>query len=66
MIEYPNTDDQWLQQAYRILKKDQGSGLTSERPTNGLEIGSYYFDTTLGHIIHYDGSGWVDATGASV
>lgn len=66
MIDYPNSTDEWIQEAYRILKKDRGSGTTSERPTNGLEIGSYYFDTTLGYMIWYNGSGWVDAAGSSV
>lgn len=57
---------QWIQQAWRTIKKDKGVGATADRPTDGIEAGDYYFDTTLGHIIHYDGSGWVDATGASV
>jgi hypothetical protein len=41
-------------------------GVTSERPTEGLAIGLFYFDTTLGIPIWWDGSNWVDATGATV
>lgn len=41
------------------------SGTTANRPTSNLYIGRPYFDTTLGQPIWYDGSGWVDATGAS-
>lgn len=42
------------------------SGPTADRPTTNLVVGEYYFDTTLGTPIWYDGSGWVDATGSSV
>lgn len=42
------------------------SGLTADRPTERLEVGQYYFDTTLGIPIWYDGTNWVDATGATV
>lgn len=42
-------------------------GATAERPTSyALIAGFEYFDTTLGKPIYYNGSGWVDATGASV
>jgi hypothetical protein len=42
------------------------SGITEDRPTNGLRNGLFYFDTTLGiPIWWYDGN-WVDATGATV
>lgn len=42
------------------------SGTTSNRPTTNLYTGLYYFDTTLGKPIWYNGSGWVDATGTTV
>jgi hypothetical protein len=42
------------------------SGPTTDRPIANLAVGEYYFDTTLGIPIWYDGSGWVDATGSSV
>jgi hypothetical protein len=41
------------------------SGTTANRPTTNLRAGLYYFDTTLGQPIWYDGSGWVDATGTT-
>ena len=43
-----------------------GSGDTASRPTIGLLVGQFYFDTTLGIPIWYDGTDWVDATGATV
>jgi hypothetical protein len=42
------------------------SGATANRPTERLEVGQYYFDTTLGIPIWYDGTNWVDATGTVV
>lgn len=41
------------------------SGITSNRPTNVL-VGFQYFDTTLNKPIFYDGSKWIDTTGATV
>jgi hypothetical protein len=40
------------------------SGVTGSRPTG--VIGLRYFDTTLGKPIWFDGTNWVDATGAIV
>ena len=42
------------------------SGITADRPTGRLQVGQYYFDTTLGIPIWYDGTNWVDATGTVV
>lgn len=42
-----------------------GSGTTSQRPTSGLFIGGYYFDTTLGWPVWWNGTTWVNATGAA-
>ncbi|NJN53655.1 MAG: hypothetical protein HC804_02185 [Anaerolineae bacterium] len=39
-------------------------GLTDERPAEPLAY-EMFFDTTLGQPIWWDGSDWVDATGAS-
>ena len=55
----------WFSQAGRILNGITQSGATTSRPTKGLYVGRRYFDTTLGYPVWYDGSGWVDATGAS-
>lgn len=40
------------------------SGTTANRPSNP-GTGQPYFDTDLGQPVWYDGSGWVDSTGAS-
>lgn len=42
------------------------SGPTADRPITNLAIGQQFFDTTLGIPIWYDGTNWVDATGATV
>lgn len=55
----------WLQQVSYLLTGLSESGTTADRPTKGLWVGRPYFDTTLGQPIWYDGTGWVDATGAS-
>jgi len=57
---------QWMQAAFRTLKKDHGTGTTAQRPVNIIDVGHQYFDTTLGHMVWYDGSGWVDGSGNSV
>jgi hypothetical protein len=41
-------------------------GATADRPTQVLQIGQQYFDTTLGYPIWYDGTDWVDASGTVV
>jgi len=57
----------WIRQdLYNVTSKDKGNGVTADRPTNGLVVGSYYFDTTLGYNIWYDGTNWVDASGSTV
>ncbi len=44
-----------------------GSGATGSRPTVAAgNVGSMWFDTTLGKPIWWTGSGWVDATGTAV
>ena len=42
------------------------SGTTANRPSSNVDTGTMYFDTTIGKPVWYKGSGWVDATGASV
>lgn len=55
----------WMNENYRAARQILGSGATANRPTNGMQAGDSYFDTTLGIPIWYSGSGWVDATGAA-
>lgn len=42
------------------------SGTTANRPSANIPIGYIYFDTTKGKPIWYNGTNWVDATGAVV
>jgi hypothetical protein len=42
------------------------SGTTTERPTFGLAVGQYYFDTTLGLPIYWNGTNWINAAGTVV
>lgn len=41
------------------------SGITSARPASPV-IGQIYLDTTLGYLISYNGTNWVNMTGATV
>ena len=45
--------------------RGQLTGALDSRPT-GIEAGFQYFDTTLNKPIWWNGSAWVDATGATV
>ena len=56
----------WIQEAHGYISKHQGFNTTANRPINGMKTGDMFFDTTLVKPIWYSGSGWVDATGASV
>jgi hypothetical protein len=42
------------------------TGLTTQRPTNKLQIGRQFFDTTLGYPIWWNGKAWVNASGTAV
>lgn len=45
----------------------RGSGATAARPTGiNLKPGMLWYDTTVGHIIVYDGATWRDHDGTSV
>ena len=56
----------WFSKAYILLLSIEQSGVTGDRPTSDLWVGRQYFDTTLGFPVWYDGTNWVDATGATV
>lgn len=56
----------WVTQAAGDVRYVQRQGgLTAERPLVPI-LYQYFFDTTLGIPIFYDGTNWVDATGATV
>ena len=46
------------------------SGVTADRPINTtlikLQIGQYYFDTTIGRPIWWNGTNWINAAGTIV
>ena len=65
-VIFPQSWGSWFTQAWQILFAVSQSGLTADRPTTFLYIGRTYFDTDLGIPIWYDGTNWVDATGATV
>jgi hypothetical protein len=41
-------------------------GTTSQRPTAKLQIGQFFFDTTLDYPIWWNGTKWVNASGTGV
>ena len=42
------------------------SGTTALRPTANLAVGKFYFDTTLGYPVWWNGTHWVNASGTVV
>ena len=72
-IEYDHRRDDQLNQNLRIYFNNLDNflvtistpqnGATADRPTQNLQLGQFYFDTTLGIPIWYNGTDWVDATG---
>lgn len=62
----PPSDNEFEQYLWRQVKGIHGSGVTSDRPVDGIEVGDEYFDTTLGYKIWWNGTNWVDATGSTV
>jgi hypothetical protein len=53
------------QQAINTLSTPS-AGTTALRPTTSLQVGQFYFDTSLGIPIWWNGTNWVDATGTVV
>ena len=51
---------------YNISSSTPASGVTAARPTTRILIGQFYFDTTLGIPIWWNGSVWVNASGTTV
>jgi hypothetical protein len=42
------------------------SGATTGRPIDNVSVGQFYFDTTLGIPIWWNGKNWVDSSGTTV
>ena len=51
---------------FNIANSTPEYGLTADRPTIGLQIGQFYFDTTLGYPIWWNGTVWKNASGTTV
>jgi hypothetical protein len=63
-VEVSTTWRNFFSAVFSVLNAMTQSGATTARPTTFLWVGRPYFDTTLGLPIWYDGTQWVDATGA--
>ena len=42
------------------------AGTTGARPSTGLQVGQFYFDTTINRPIWWDGTNWINAAGTVV
>jgi len=51
---------------YNLTNAIPPSGATADRPLAGLQIGQFYFDTTLGIPIWWNDPDWVNASGTPV
>ena len=51
---------------YNIANSTPASGTTVKRPLNDLQVGQFYFDTTLGIPIWWNGTVWKNASGTTV
>lgn len=56
----------WWSRTHNLVIALSASGTTINRPVSNLWTGRPFFDTTLGIPIWYNGTIWVDATGAAV
>jgi len=74
--EYDQRRDDQLNQNLRIYFNNLDAfltaistpqnGITADRPTQNLQIGQFYYDTTLGIPIWYNGTVWKNASGTTV
>jgi len=74
--EYDQRRDDQLNQNLRIYFNNLDSflvaistpqnGTTANRPTLNLQIGQFYYDTTLGIPIFWNGTVWKNASGTTV
>ena len=54
-----------IQQAINTLSTPS-AGITAARPSTGLQVGQFYFDTTINRPIWWDGTNWINAAGTVV
>jgi hypothetical protein len=75
-VEYDQRRDDQLNQNLRIYFNNLDAfltaistpqnGTTANRPTQNLQVGQFYYDTTLGIPIWYNGAVWKNASGTTV
>jgi hypothetical protein len=75
-VEYDQSRDDQLNQNLRIYFNNLDAfltaistpqnGTTANRPTQNLQVGQFYYDTTLGIPIWYNGTVWKNASGTTV
>jgi len=75
-MEYDHRRDDQLNQNLRIYFNNLDAfltaistpqnGTTANRPTLNLQIGQFYYDTTLGIPIYWNGTVWKNASGTTV
>ena len=75
-MEYDHNRDDQLNQNLRIYFNNLDAflvaistpqnGTTANRPTLNLQIGQFYYDTTLGIPIFWNGTVWKNASGTTV
>jgi len=53
------------QQAINTLSTPS-AGITANRPSTDLQVGQFYFDTTINRPIWWDGTNWINAAGTVV
>jgi hypothetical protein len=74
--EYDQRRDDQLNQNLRIYFNNLDAfltaistpqnGTTSNRPTLNLQVGQFYYDTTLGIPIYWNGTVWKNSSGTTV
>jgi hypothetical protein len=75
-MEYDHRRDDQLNQNLRVYFNNLDAfltaistpqnGTTANRPTQNLQIGQFYYDTTLGIPIFWNGTVWKNASGTTV
>lgn len=62
---WPKSWANWLNQVWAVTTTLNSSGVTGDRPTENLWVGRFYFDTTLGLPIYWNGTIWIKADGTA-
>lgn len=75
-VEYDHRRDDQLNQNLRIYFNNLDAflvaistpqnGTTANRPTLNLQVGQFYYDTTLGIPIYWNGTVWKNSSGTTV